>query len=92
MASEAEGFGLAVIESAYYKTPIIVRDISVFREIAGENAFYFPNTKNPEDLANSLIKWLELYKKGEHPKPDGIKWLSWKEHTEKLKEIFESLA
>lgn len=91
IASEVEGFGLPLIESAYHGTPIIARDIPVFKEIAGEKAFYFPNTENPKDLANSLIDWLNLYKKGKHPKPQGIKWLSWKEHTERLKQIFENL-
>ncbi len=36
-ASMAEGFGLAVAEAAYFKKPLILRDLPVFRETAGEN-------------------------------------------------------
>lgn len=87
MASEGEGFGLSIIESAYYKTPIIARDIDVFREIAKDGAYYFKNTKEPKDLADDLERWINLYKENKHPKPDNINWLTWEEHTEKLKEI-----
>ena len=40
-ASEGEGFGLPLIEAAHYGLPIIARDIPVFREVAGEHAYYF---------------------------------------------------
>jgi glycosyltransferase involved in cell wall biosynthesis len=40
-ASEAEGFGLPLIEAARHGLPIIARDIPVFREVAQEHALYF---------------------------------------------------
>jgi glycosyltransferase involved in cell wall biosynthesis len=40
-ASEGEGFGLTLIEAARHGLPIIARDIPVFREVAGEHAYYF---------------------------------------------------
>jgi len=92
MASEGEGFGLSIIESAYYKTPIIARDIDVFREIAKDGAYYFKNTKEPKDLADDLERWINLYIENKHPKPDNINWLTWEEHTEKLKEILVKTA
>lgn len=87
VSSEGEGFGLAVVEAAMYNSPVITRDIPVFREIAEENAFYFPNTKNPADLADSILLWLRLYSENKHPKPENIKYISWEENCEKLKEI-----
>ena len=84
MASEGEGFGLPIIEAARYKLPIIARDIPVFREIAGDSAYYFPNDKSPQTLANTIENWLNLYKENKHPKPDGIKYITWKENVEKL--------
>ena len=87
MASEGEGFGLAIFESAFYETPIIARDIPVFREVAKDGAYYFPNSKDPEVLARAIEEWLKLYKEGKHPKPHSIKPMTWKEHVEKLKEI-----
>ena len=41
VASENEGFGLSVAEGAFYKKPLLLRDIPVFREIVEEKAFYF---------------------------------------------------
>lgn len=41
-ASFAEGFGLPIVEAAHYGCPLILSDIPVFREIAGEHAVYYP--------------------------------------------------
>jgi glycosyltransferase involved in cell wall biosynthesis len=85
-ASEGEGFGLPLIEAAQHGTPILARDLPVFREVAGEHAFYFDGL-GPEDLAKAIQEWLVLYKEERHPKSEGMTWMSWKENVEKLKEI-----
>tara|TARA_Y100001968_G_C19227952_1_gene653017 strand:- start:339 stop:911 length:573 start_codon:yes stop_codon:yes gene_type:complete len=82
-ASYGEGFGLPLIEAAQHKLPIIARDIPVFREVAGKHAYYFDGTE-PEGLADSLLRWLELYGRGEHVRSDSMPWLSWKESAERL--------
>jgi Glycosyltransferase len=87
MASEGEGFGLPIIEAARHKLPIIARDIPVFREIAGDSAYYFPNDKSSQTLANTIENWLNLYKENKHPKPDGIKYITWKENVKRLLEV-----
>jgi len=87
MASEGEGFGLPIIEAARHKLPIIARDIPIFREIAGDSAYYFPNDKSPQTLANTIENWLNLYKENKHPKPDGIKYITWKENVKRLLEV-----
>ena len=40
-ASDAEGFGLPIVEAAFHGKPLLVSDIPVFKEIAGEAADYF---------------------------------------------------
>ena len=85
-ASEGEGFGLPLIEAAQHKLPIIARDIPVFREVAGEHAFYF-NGRKASDLAGAIVRWLELYRSGNHPSSDGMPWLTWRQSTEMLMEI-----
>jgi len=40
-ASIDEGFGLPIVEAAHYKVPLLLSDITIFHEIAGENARYF---------------------------------------------------
>lgn len=92
MASEGEGFGLPLIESAQYKLPIIARDIPVFQEVAGEYAWYFSGLE-PENLAEAINQWLLLYQEGKHPKSDAMPWLTWKQSAENLKKvIFERKA
>lgn len=82
-ASENEGFGLPLIEAGQYKLPILARDIPVFREVAGEHAFYFKDA-SPEALGKVIIKWLKLYKNGQHPVSDGMPWYTWAESSRKL--------
>lgn len=82
-ASYGEGFGLPLIEAAQHKLPIIARDILVFREVAGEHAFYF-NANTPGELAEAITDWLERYQNKAHPSSDDMPWLTWKESAQKL--------
>jgi len=82
-ASEGEGFGLPLIEAAQHTLPIIARDIAVFREVAGDHAFYFSG-KDADSLGSAIEKWLELYQKGETPDSTNIPWLTWAQSTEML--------
>jgi glycosyltransferase involved in cell wall biosynthesis len=49
-ASEAEGFGLPLVEAARRGLPVIARDIPVFREVSSAFASYFDGAK-----ASSLV-------------------------------------
>jgi glycosyltransferase involved in cell wall biosynthesis len=82
--SEGEGFGLPLIEAAKNKKPIIARELPVFREVAGEHAFYFSGL-TPKELADALIAWLVLYSKNIHPNSAGMHYLSWRESAFQLK-------
>lgn len=83
-ASQAEGFGLPLIEAARHGLPLIVRNIPVFREIAGEHAFYFTGD-TPEALARALEQWQHLYRHQAHPRPAGMVWHDWQGSTMQLK-------
>lgn len=83
-ASINEGFGLPLIEAARYALPVVARDIPVFREVAGEAAFYFSGDQATE-LAETLQSWLALHKQGQHPKSEAMRWLTWQQSSEKLK-------
>lgn len=82
-ASLGEGFGLPLIEAARRKLPVIIRDISVFREIAQDNAFYFSGG-SPVDIQKAIEEWLVLYQSGAHPRSEKMSWLTWKQSTESL--------
>lgn len=86
-ASEAEGFGLPLIEAAKHSLPIIARDIPVFKEVATSYAYYFANTSSPQELSQSLNAWLELYKTASHTKTSGMPYLNWSQSVSALKEL-----
>jgi glycosyltransferase involved in cell wall biosynthesis len=82
-ASEAEGFGLPLIEAAQQRLPLIARDIPVFREVAANQAVYFKGDE-PEALADAVKGWLELYRSETVPDSGNLPWLSWEESGEQL--------
>jgi glycosyltransferase involved in cell wall biosynthesis len=82
-ASYGEGFGLPLIEAAQHGIPIIARDIPVFREVAGTNAFYF-KAESAEKLSNSLKQWLALHAAGSHPTSNNLRFLNWSESAQNL--------
>jgi glycosyltransferase involved in cell wall biosynthesis len=82
-ASYAEGFGLPLIEAAHYGLSIIARDIPVFHEVAGEFAFYFPDTDSAA-LADSLRRWLQLHTEGKAPQSRDMPYLTWAQSTRQI--------
>jgi glycosyltransferase involved in cell wall biosynthesis len=82
-ASKGEGFGLPLIEAAQHKLPIIARDIPVFREVAGDHAFYFSGLE-PKNLAKAINNWLKLNANNKAPQSTNIPWLTWKQSTQQL--------
>ena len=81
--SLGEGFGLPLIEAAQKDLPILARDLPVFREIAGDHAFYFTGNAD-EDLSVAIQKWLSLYAEGRTVPSTGIKWMTWEESAREL--------
>lgn len=78
IASYGEGFGLPLIEAAQKGLPILARDIPVFREVAGDHAYYF-EANTSADLSTAIQDWLILFHSGQHPSSNKISWLSWKQ-------------
>ena len=81
--SEGEGFGLPLIEAASRGLPLIVRDIPVFREVAGDGAHYFSGLDGAA-LAGAIGDWLALRAAGRHPDPRSLQWLTWGENARRL--------
>ncbi len=85
-ASENEGFGLPIIEAARHGLPIIARDIPVFREVAGECAYYFSGLST-ENLASAIKIWLDLFKSGKAPSSKDMPYLTWEQSAKNLLDI-----
>jgi glycosyltransferase involved in cell wall biosynthesis len=81
--SEGEGFGLPLIEAAQHDIPIIARSLPVFREVAGEHAYYFEG-KEAADLADAVTAWLALWKEGKAPLSTGMPWLTWEQSARQV--------
>jgi glycosyltransferase involved in cell wall biosynthesis len=89
IASRGEGFGLPLVEAAQRGVPLIARDLPVFREVAGDHALYFADD---DSLAGTVRAWIDLHSRGEHPRPDGIRWLTWSQSAARLRAILQELA
>lgn len=86
-----EGFGLPIIEAAFYQKPIICRDTEVFKEVAKENAFYFEDDTNPNTIYKSIKEWAKLYSQNIHPKTQNLTYLSWQENAKLTFQYLKSL-
>jgi len=92
-ASEGEGFGLPLIEAARHGLPIIARDLPVFREVAGEHAWYFDDDSSPDAIVVAVEQWLIRRKANAHPTSGAIAWLTWKRSAaELLKRVLDGPA
>ena len=82
-SSQAEGFGLPLIEASRYGLPILARDIPVFREVAGDHADYFQGF-SAQELACAVKGWLAKYKQGIHPLSNNMPSLNWRQSAHQL--------
>jgi glycosyltransferase involved in cell wall biosynthesis len=82
-ASEAEGFGLPLIEAARLGLPIIARDIPVFREVAQDHALYFVGDDGAT-LATAIQSWLALAQQQKTPDSRQIQRQTWGQSTQQL--------
>ena len=81
--SLGEGFGLPLIEAAQYGLPMLVRDLAVFQEIAGEYATYFSGLE-AKDLADAIENWLHLNQANKAPQSKEMPYLTWAESAQQL--------
>ncbi|SEP89513.1 Glycosyltransferase involved in cell wall bisynthesis [Ectothiorhodospira magna] len=91
-ASEGEGFGLPLVEAAHQGLPLILRDIPVFREIAGDGAWYFAGAaaEDPtgQGLARCIRDWLDARAAGQLPPAGGMAPPTWQESARRLWALF----
>lgn len=85
-ASYVEGFGLPLIEAAQTGLPLLVRDIPVFREVAGEYATYF-KAGDSSELAEVLTNWWPVLKAGSAIKSQALPFLTWQQSVDRLCEV-----
>jgi glycosyltransferase involved in cell wall biosynthesis len=82
-ASYGEGFGLPLIEAARHRLPIIARDIPIFREVAGNSAYYFQASKSG-DLKLAIKQWIKNFQLNSIPQSNNIIHQSWQQSAYQL--------
>jgi glycosyltransferase involved in cell wall biosynthesis len=87
-ASIGEGFGLPLREALMHKLPLILRDIEVFREVAGEDAWFFTGT-SPRDLSDSIMNWANASKSGKIRILQEASFPTWEDTCRQLIEIIQ---
>ncbi|MET3763021.1 glycosyltransferase [Sphingomonas sp. UYEF23] len=81
-ASEGEGFGLPLVEAARHGLPVLARDIPVFREVGGDSATYFPDSKDPGAICDAIT---DLLGRTEPQHESGKKpWINWAQSADAL--------
>ena len=83
MASKGEGFGLPLVEASAMNKPVLVRDIPIFREIAGQTATYFKGNSLVEDLHN----WIKDIDSGKLIVQENPLCITWDESCKQLLKI-----
>jgi len=84
LASLDEGFGLPIVEAAHYKVPLLLSDITIFREIAGDNARYF-SFEDESHLVQAVIDFLKDDRAGQRKEDSSnITEITWLESATNL--------
>ena len=88
LASYAEGFGLPIAEAGYFGKPIIVSDLSVFREVsaAAPKAFFF-TPGSAQDLAAQIRNFIRESQNGTLAKSKPVAWPTWAESMDQLRSV-----
>lgn len=86
--SLSEGFGLPLVEAAYFNCPIIASNIEVFKELFDNNYLSF-NPKEVNDIADKIITFTRLKPKFNYRKI--IKKFDFYQMSEKTLTIYKNI-
>jgi glycosyltransferase involved in cell wall biosynthesis len=78
LASEAEGFGLPLVEAQHYGKPVLARDLAVYKELENSGVTFF----NQPDLTKTLAMWLS-----KSTKPVNRHCITWCKSAQKVSQI-----
>ena len=88
-----EGFGIPILESFYFKKPLLCSNITSMPEIAGDAALYF-DPENPEEIAKIIVffyqnpsVWQSLVEKGQQR----LSLFSWQKTGEETVALYKDI-
>lgn len=91
--SLSEGFGLPVLESFYFKKPLLCSNTTSIPEIAGDAALYF-NPESPENIAEVILQFFNNRKIEEElieKATERLKLFSWKKAAGETLDLYKTL-
>ncbi len=86
--SLSEGFGLTLVEAAYFNKPILASEIGVFKELWGKNYISF-DPKNIDDIAEKINFFLKNKPKFDYKKI--LEKYSFRNLTKKTLKIYQKV-
>jgi glycosyltransferase involved in cell wall biosynthesis len=93
MTSDAEGFGLPVVEALACGAPVLASDLPPFREVGGAAVTFCPRG-DVDAWSNAVIRHLEH--QGESPSSEVRREVaarySWKAHAETVRDAYLRLS
>ena len=75
-----------MIEAASHGLPLLASDLPVFREVAGQHAFYFEGF-TAREIKAGVLAWLALYRTNSHPVSTGMPYVTWQESAQQLLKV-----
>jgi glycosyltransferase involved in cell wall biosynthesis len=88
-ASEAEGYGLPVLEAVSYGKPVLARDLAVFREQRFFGITYFDSSMGCSEFAQAIDNWLS---QSNAAKAGDQKLPQWRDTVEAISHWLNSIA
>lgn len=81
LASEAEGFGLPLVEAQHYGKPVLARNLAVYKELGEAGIVFFGQA----DLTTALALWLTKV-----PEPVKPHCITWRESAQQISLVLSS--
>jgi glycosyltransferase involved in cell wall biosynthesis len=86
-----DGFGLPLVEAAALGCPVVARDVPIYRETSGGDAFFFPDA-GPREMAEKLKEWLALPRKKQLKFVPRTSLATWRQSAQIMQAILLSSA
>lgn len=91
-ASKDEGFGIPVIEAMSRSIPVVLSDISIFREVASEAGHFFnPDSSDEYVLAIKTLERGGSWEQASKKSLERAQAFSWEDSAQKLNLLVDSL-
>ncbi len=89
-ASLGEGFGLPIVEASAHGIPLILRDIPIFREVAGDHPWYF-QTSDSLEFSQEIKNWIHNYIDGKIIVGKNLNLYTWQDTSNQIIEVFKRI-